>query len=90
MFMLHIKLKGMKYTTACKKYVVLTRILDPKGRSKGQDNFLSENGFAAYQIKENDTYNKMPAIILSFQAPPNPGVVSKQFSLKVAMLLKRE
>ena len=51
---------------------------------------LSGNGHVACQIKDNDTYNNMQAIILSLHAPYTPRVGSKGqnscFFLKVVML----
>ena len=40
---------------------------------KGQNNFLSENGHVAYQIRANDTYNNTQVILLSLLAPSIPG-----------------
>ena len=55
--------------------------------SKGQNRFLSKTGHAAYEIKENDTYNNMQEIILSLQAPYTPRVGSEgHFFLKEVML----
>ena len=45
--------------------------------SKSQNMLLSGNGHVACQIKDNDTYNKMQAIILSLHAPYTPRVGSK-------------
>ena len=48
--------------------------------SKGQNSFFFEKSHAAYQIKGNDTYNNMEAMILSLNAPSTPGVRSKSLN----------
>ena len=47
------------------KILPLHAMATPRVGSKGQKNFFSKNGHVAYQIKRNDTYKNMQAIILT-------------------------
>ena len=77
MVRLHIKLKGMKYYGNIyyiySQFFVFARI--PANPELGQKvkTFFSEKGHAAYQIKGNDTYNNMQAMIVFLNAPSTPG-----------------
>ena len=57
------------YSTMQAIFLSLYAPLTPGVGLKGQNNFPTENGHIAYQIKENGTYNIMQAISSSLQAP---------------------
>ena len=49
----------------------------PMSGVKRSKHFFSENSHVAYQIKENDTYNNMQALVLSLHTPSTPRVGPK-------------
>ena len=62
---MHIKLWGMiAYNNMHAKNVHLYTHSTPGIGSKGKNIFFSEYGHVIYQIKGNETYNKMQANIL--------------------------
>ena len=87
MVMLHIKLKGITYTsTWVQLFCPKTPSTDPGVGSKSQNSTFSEHGHGAYKIKGNDECSNMQAHILSFHAPSTPGLGSKHYFLNVVML----
>ena len=59
--MLHIKLKEMKCRTPSKQIFIPFTHIALRVRSGGQNNFFSESGHDAYQIKGNEVYNNTQA-----------------------------
>ena len=82
MLMLHIKLKGMKYTIY--KQIHFSPLHAPLTTEWGQNNLFSENGHVAYPIKENGT-NKSNNFV-PYRHPRSLGWGQKFFFLEVFML----
>ena len=84
-------LKGMKRTKIYRQLYCPYPHNRPRVGVKRPKQFFSENGHVVYQIKGNNTYNNMQAIILSLHTPStlSGGVKGRNsffFFLKMVML----
>ena len=81
MVMMHIKLKGNEVfdnmTTYKQNFCAYKYPRSPSGVKRSKQFCLYKNGHVAYQIKENDSYSNIQAIILSLHAPLTPEMGSE-------------